>query len=94
MTIPEPGITPDQWERDGFICLCELHLEEFKQEGDVASDDCPCDDTCFMNGCSRETVYELYPGLKEDLEQARKDIEEGNLIPFEELKEKHLGDES
>lgn len=84
-----PGITPEQWERDGFVCTCEIHLEAFQQEDDVVSDDCPCDDPCMMDGCTDEAVYEIYPDMKSDLKEAAQQIKEGKTVPFDEVKDKY-----
>lgn len=80
------GITPEEWDREGWLALCGDHLDNFLDEekdgyGDIFEEEPPL--KCDFKGCNREADFELYPGIMETVEKV-KEKETEEYVPLEE----------
>lgn len=66
--IKSEGYTPEDWGRDGFLTLCDHHIDLFKDEKDLDGGDTIGYHVCQAKGCTRTATHELFPNLKDRLE--------------------------
>lgn len=73
----DQGFRPEEWDRNGFLCLCPDHVDDFEQEGDVATSVMGYY-ICDAYGCGSIAKHELYPGLEDSLKKASEELATGD----------------
>lgn len=72
--MEEVNLTPQEWDREGWLALCGEHLDLYYEEEKDAyaevSDDVEYQ-YCDHKGCKKEADYELYPGIKERMKNIK-----------------------
>lgn len=72
------GIKEENWDKGGFLCLCDDHVDEFENEDDVSDGTTLGYYICDAHGCGSIATYELFRGMK-------KSLREGGLLPDEDV---------
>lgn len=86
-------LTPDEWGREGWIALCEEHLDLYYEKGrDGYGEVCEKAKPLFCDhkGCEREAKWELYGDLQKTVEEVQEEGSEPYISLDEWLKEEDL----
>ena len=67
------GLDEEDWEGNGFLCLCCEHVRLFNREQDLDTGGTIGYYICDKKGCNKVATHELMPGLKKNLENLNPD---------------------